>query len=91
MNNFSDLLVTDIWIDIRISSAAGEILLRWPLLVNLDIACRDPQSVQIDGMEVIDFGYDHDGLWRITLHEPFYRWRHRITGQGWLLEPLKSP
>lgn len=27
------------------------------------------------------------GTWRLMIDEPFYRWRHRVTGQGWLLEP----
>lgn len=27
------------------------------------------------------------GTWRLVIDEPFYRWRHRVTGQGWLLEP----
>ena len=28
-----------------------------------------------------------NGIWNLKINEPFYRWRHRITGQGWLLEP----
>ena len=28
-----------------------------------------------------------NGTWRLDIPEPFYRWRHRVTGQGWLLEP----
>ena len=28
-----------------------------------------------------------NGIWRLQISEPFYRWQHRITGQGWLLEP----
>jgi hypothetical protein len=31
-----------------------------------------------------------NGAWRLDIPEPFYRWRHRVTGQGWLLEPVKS-
>lgn len=27
------------------------------------------------------------GTWSLSIHEPFYRWHHRITGQGWLLKP----
>lgn len=27
------------------------------------------------------------GVWRLMINEPFYRWRHRVTDQGWLLEP----
>ena len=29
-----------------------------------------------------------NGSWHLSTEEPFYRWHHRITGQGWLLEPV---
>lgn len=29
----------------------------------------------------------YNGVWSLTIPEPFYHWRHRITGQGWLLKP----
>lgn len=89
MKNFSDLLAIDHWLDVLVTSHQGTVRLRWPLLVNLDLACQDPTSVMIDGMDITNFGYHHDGMWRISLHEPFYRWRHRVTGQGWLLEPVQ--
>ena len=28
-----------------------------------------------------------NGTWTLEMPEPFYRWKHKITGQGWLLEP----
>jgi hypothetical protein len=28
-----------------------------------------------------------NGTWRLSIQEPFYQWKHRITGQGWLLHP----
>ena len=28
-----------------------------------------------------------NGLWQLHIQEPFYRWRHKNTGQGLLLEP----
>lgn len=28
-----------------------------------------------------------NGVWRLSTVEPFYRWHHQVTGQGWLLEP----
>lgn len=28
-----------------------------------------------------------NGVWSLEVPEPFYRWQHKITGQGWLLEP----
>lgn len=90
MKTFLDLLAIEPVLEIEIQTSQASCLLRWPLLVPIDIACADVQSVTIDGMEVLDFGYRDQGMWRMTLHEPFYRWRHRVTGQGWLLEPIKS-
>jgi hypothetical protein len=29
----------------------------------------------------------YNGTWSLNINEPFYRWQHKITGQGWLLEP----
>lgn len=90
MKNFSDLLAIDSWLDIEIATANGQIRLRWPLLINLDLCCQDPKSILIDGMEVIEYGFRQRDLWRIKLSEPFYRWRHRKTGQGWLLFPQNT-
>ena len=28
-----------------------------------------------------------NGVWSLEITEPFYRWQHRVTGQGWLLKP----
>jgi hypothetical protein len=28
-----------------------------------------------------------NGVWILSTDDPFYRWHHRVTGQGWLLEP----
>lgn len=47
---------------------------------------------------LIDYQNDHNykgptsylgfnGTWVLDIPEPFYRWQHRVTGQGWLLEP----
>jgi hypothetical protein len=27
-----------------------------------------------------------NGVWSLSIPEPFYRWLHRSTGQGWLIE-----
>lgn len=29
----------------------------------------------------------YNGVWTLRIDEPFYRWHHRVTGKGWLLEP----
>lgn len=31
-----------------------------------------------------------NGTWRLDIGGPFYAWRHRVTGQGWLLTPYIS-
>ena len=31
-----------------------------------------------------------NGTWIMEISEPFYRWWHRVSGQGWLLEPAYS-
>jgi hypothetical protein len=28
-----------------------------------------------------------NGDWILNIDQPFYQWRHHVTGQGWLLEP----
>jgi hypothetical protein len=28
-----------------------------------------------------------NGVWQYIIPEPFYRWHHKVTGQGWLLYP----
>lgn len=28
-----------------------------------------------------------NGEWQYNIPEPFYQWKHKITGQGWLLTP----
>lgn len=90
MKNFLDLLATDCCLEIVIESACGSERVSWPLLLELDLACQQPIKVSVDGMDVIDFGYWNGTTWIMKLHEPFYRWRHRVTGQGWLLEPVKA-
>lgn len=91
MKNFLDLLaIEEPYLHIIIESIDKTTEIRWPLLQNLDLSHRDVRSVKVDGMEIIDFGYMKDGTWNMCLDEPFYHWRHRVTGQGWLLEPVKS-
>jgi hypothetical protein len=29
-----------------------------------------------------------NGSWKLSVDRPFYQWRHQVTGQGWLLEPV---
>lgn len=43
------------------------------------------QNDQDNGDPTTYLGFN--GIWRLKISEPFYRWQHRVTGQGWLLEP----
>jgi hypothetical protein len=68
----------------------GSITVLHPLLEPIDLVIdRDlaVEQITIDGFDL--FPQWHWCLRDSRLHipEPFYRWRHRITGQGWLLEP----
>ena len=29
-----------------------------------------------------------NGEWKLEIKQPFYQWRHQVTGQGWLLHPV---
>lgn len=29
-----------------------------------------------------------NGTWKFQLDQPFYRWLHQVTGQGWLIDPV---
>lgn len=89
MKNFSELLATDIDLDVEVHTSQGVTRFCWPLLKPLDFIFQDPQSVRVDGMELIEFGWYENDVWKIKHNEIFCRWRHHVTGQGWLLDPIK--
>ena len=44
-------------------------------------------TVTVDGTEILP-KYQYLAVDRkLTISEPFYRWYHRVSHQGWLLEP----
>jgi len=81
MKNFSELLATDLQLEISID---GE-----PITAGLhDFLVFDAgRTVVVDGIEILPkYNYLADsGM--LTIAEPFYCWYHRISGQGWLLKP----
>lgn len=87
MKNFLDLLATETWIDVEITAVQGASHQRCHLLQLIELQVKDPVSVKIDGFEVLDRGQFTPQGWHLAISEPFYRWRHRVTGQGWLLVP----
>jgi hypothetical protein len=47
------------------------------------ITYQNDQNVDYQG-----FYLGFNGTWCFELDQPFYRWLHTATGQGWLLEPV---
>ena len=46
------------------------------------------QNDHDNGLPTSYLGFN--GTWTLDISQPFYRWRHHVTGQGWLLEPVKA-
>jgi len=81
MKNFLDLRATEHHLDVEVNGQ----LTRVGILDNLEFNATD--SVTIDGYEVLPrYQYlAENGM--LKINEPFYRWYHRASGQGWLLNP----
>ena len=81
MKNFLDLLDTDLRLEITVNGQSSNAGLKDLLTF------RSSDVVIIDGIEVLP-RYQYlatDDV--LALDEPFYCWYHRVSGQGWLLEP----
>ena len=81
MKNFSDLLATELHLAVSINNTTYSVGWAMPL----EFSAND--QVTVDGKEILP-KYQHlavDG--KLTIPEPFYRWYHRVSGQGWLLTP----
>ena len=81
MKNFSDLLATEQHLAVSINNTTYSVGWAMPLEFNVS------DQVTVDGTEILP-KYRHlavDG--KLIIPEPFYRWYHRVSGQGWLLEP----
>lgn len=81
MKNFSDLLVTKLELNVAVNGTEHAASLHDTLSFSID------DIVVIDGIEILPkYSYmAADG--KLIISEPFYRWYHRASGQGWLLEP----
>lgn len=81
MKNFSDLLATELELNVvvdGVEQASG-------LHDKLEFAAN--ATVTIDNNEILP-RYSYLAVdEKLTINEPFYRWYHRVSGQGWLLEP----
>ena len=81
MKNFSDLLATELHLDVVINGLPGVAGLHDPLTFDQD------DVVTVDGIEVLP-RYQHMAVAGVLhIDQPFYRWHHTVSGQGWLLRP----
>lgn len=90
MKNFSDLLATEASLTIEILTDQEQSCQEWPLVRPVDLVIKHARSVKVDGMEMMEFGYWQQEHWHIHHDQLFYRWRHHVTGQGWILDPQKT-
>lgn len=83
MKNFSELLDTEFYLDIVVNGTVSQHGLHDSLTFDASAV------VTVDGIEVLPryqyLAVDN----KLTISEPFYRWYHRASAQGWLLEPQK--
>lgn len=81
MKNFLDLLATELHLAVSINNTTYSVGWAMPM----EFSTND--QVKVDGEEILP-KYRHlavDG--KLTIPEPFYRWYHQVSGQGWLLTP----
>jgi hypothetical protein len=81
MKNFSELLATKLELCVVVNGEKSSVGLLNPLTFDAD------STVTIDEIEILP-KYRYlacNGV--LAIPEPFYRWYHRISGQGWLLNP----
>jgi hypothetical protein len=81
MKNFSELLDTKLQLDIIVNGEQQSAGLHDCLTFDVD------DSVTVDGIEILPKYRHLADLDVLSIPEPFYRWYHRISDQGWLLTP----
>ena len=88
MKNFSELLDTDFVIEIQTVVDGVIVKNTVPLLkpIKLEIL-GSLTSIKIDSFDVMPYVWHQNSIWYFEIDQPFYQWRHTITGQGWLLKP----
>ena len=81
MKNFLELLATDLKLNVVVNGKAMTANLHDPLIFDAD------DTVTVDGVDILPkyvYLAINDTL---AINEPFYRWYHRVSVQGWLLTP----
>lgn len=81
MKNFLDLQATEFKLTVTIDGQSVHRSLLEPLTFD------SHQTVSVDGIEVLPKYLHLAQDQKLTINEPFYRWYHCVSGQGWLLKP----
>ena len=81
MKNFLDLLATELHLAVSINNTVYSV--GWAMPLEFDASA----TVTIDGVEILPKYQNLAVDGKLTILEPFYRWYHRVSGQGWLLKP----
>ena len=85
-------------IDIKICLSNKNYNLQGRTGVNINYLNIDNFQLVPNYTQVAEYVNDHNnnnptnylgfnGVWHLKIQEPFYRWQHKVTGQGWLLDP----
>ena len=81
MKNFSELLDTELYLDVVADGQATKHNLHDHLVFDAD------QTVTVDGVEILP-RYRYLAInGKLHIESPFYMWYHQVSGQGWLLIP----
>jgi len=81
MKNFLDLLATELTLNVCVNGQSRAVELHdW---LSLDAT----DTVTVDGIEILPTYSYLATNGKLVIDEPFYRWYHRVSGQGWLLVP----
>lgn len=81
MKNFSDLLATDLTLEVCVDGVTTQ----WPLCAAMQFGID--HTVTVDGIEVLPrYSYLADNS-QLHISIPFYQWYHAVSDQGWLLKP----
>jgi hypothetical protein len=81
MKNFSELLATDLKLTVVVNGQVVDANLHDPLIFNAE------DTVTVDSIEILPQYHYLARNGTLTIAEPFYRWYHRVSDQGWLLTP----
>jgi hypothetical protein len=81
MKNFSELLDTELYLEVQCNGQIEFV----PLLSPLQFLAN--ATVVIDGIEVLPKFWHLTDQGMLTIDQPFYQWYHHASKQGWLLTP----